>query len=106
MPRDKVDVAKRGVDAFNRRDVDGFFAELATRDFELYTGTVRALGGDVYRGREGAERYDRDRSEEKREPVLLEERRHGATTLGVVESAAIASASAGTAWVWATPAAA
>jgi hypothetical protein len=63
MPRDKVDVAKRAVDAFNRRDVDGFFAELATRDFELYAGTVRALGGDVYRGREGAERFGRDRSE-------------------------------------------
>ena len=63
MPRDKVDVAKRAGDAFNRRDVDGFFAELATRDVELYAGTVRALGGDVYRGREGLERYARDRSE-------------------------------------------
>jgi ketosteroid isomerase-like protein len=63
MPRGKVDVAKRAVDAFNRRDVDGFFAELATRDFELYAGTVRALGGDVHRGREGVERFDRDRSE-------------------------------------------
>jgi ketosteroid isomerase-like protein len=71
MPRDKVDVAKRGVDAFNRRDVDGFFAELATRDFELYTGTVRALGGDAYRGREGAERYDRDRSEEWEELQIV-----------------------------------
>ena len=63
MPGDKVDVAKRAIDAFNRRDLEGFFAELATRDFELHGRTVRALGGDVYRGREGVERYDRDRSE-------------------------------------------
>jgi hypothetical protein len=34
MARDKVDVAKRVVDAYNRRDVDGLFAELATPDFE------------------------------------------------------------------------
>jgi ketosteroid isomerase-like protein len=63
MPRDKVDVAKRVVDGFNRRDVDGFFAELATPDFEWYAGTVRALGGDEYRGREGVERFERDRKE-------------------------------------------
>ena len=63
MPRDKVDVAKRALDAFNRRDVDGFFAELATPDFELHAGIARALGGDVYRGREGVEQFDRDRGE-------------------------------------------
>jgi ketosteroid isomerase-like protein len=63
MPRDKVDVAKRAVDAFNRRDVDGLFAELATPEFEWYGAAVRALGGDEYRGREGIERLDRDQSE-------------------------------------------
>ena len=63
MPRDKVDVAKRAADAYNRRDVDGFFAELATPDFELHAGIARALGGDVYRGREGVEQFDRDRGE-------------------------------------------
>jgi hypothetical protein len=41
MARDKVDVAKRVVDAYNRRDVDGLFAELATPDFEYYPGIVR-----------------------------------------------------------------
>jgi hypothetical protein len=30
MPRDKVDVARRANDAYNRRDVDGLFAEAAT----------------------------------------------------------------------------
>ena len=42
MARDKVDVAKRVVDAYNRRDVDGLFAELATPDFEWYPGHGRA----------------------------------------------------------------
>jgi hypothetical protein len=45
MPRDKVDVAKRVNDAYNRREVDGLFAELATPDFEYYPGIVRALDG-------------------------------------------------------------
>jgi ketosteroid isomerase-like protein len=63
MPRDRVAVAKRAVDAFNRRDVDGFFAELATPDYEFHPGSGRALGGDVYRGREGFERWRRDRIE-------------------------------------------
>jgi hypothetical protein len=39
------------------------FTELATPDLEFYRGTVRALGGDEYRGREGFERFDRARSE-------------------------------------------
>jgi hypothetical protein len=56
MARDKVDVAKRVVDAYNRRDVDGLFAELATHDFEWYPGIVTALDGSGYRGREGVER--------------------------------------------------
>jgi len=45
MPRNKVDVAKRMVDAHNSRDVDGLFAELVNPDFEWYTRIVRALGG-------------------------------------------------------------
>jgi ketosteroid isomerase-like protein len=64
MPRDKVDVAKRVVDTYNRRDVDGFFAELATPDFELYPGTVSALDGGGYRGPEGVQRYMVDVSED------------------------------------------
>jgi len=63
MPRDKVDVAKRVVDAYNRRDVDRLFAELATPDFEYYPGIVRALDGGSYRGREGVERFAVDTRE-------------------------------------------
>ena len=36
MSRENVEVAKRVVDAYNRRDVDGLFAELATPDFEWW----------------------------------------------------------------------
>ena len=63
MPRDKVDVAKRVIDAYNRRDVDGLFAELATPDFEWYPAIVRALdggGGGGYRGRESVVEFAAD----------------------------------------------
>ena len=63
MSRDKVDVAERMVDAYNRRDVDGLFAELATPDFEWHPGIHRALDGGSYRGREGVERFTADTSE-------------------------------------------
>jgi len=64
MPRDKVDVAKRSVDLYNRRDIDAFFAECGTADLELWPALQRAtLGGVCYRGREGVERFDRDRNE-------------------------------------------
>ena len=63
MARDKVDVVKRVVEASNRRDVDGAFAELVTPDFEWHPAIVRALDGAVYRGREGVERFAADTSE-------------------------------------------
>jgi ketosteroid isomerase-like protein len=63
MAQDKVDVARRVIDAYNRRDVDCLFAELATDDFEYYPGIVRALGGGAYRGREGTERFALDTRE-------------------------------------------
>src|SRR5207253_5391794 len=63
MSRDKVDVARRANDAYNRRDVDGLFAELATPDFEWYPAIVRALdggGGGGYRGRESVVEFAAD----------------------------------------------
>jgi ketosteroid isomerase-like protein len=68
-----VDVAKGAVDAYNRRDVE-VFAELMTPDFEWYASTaMAALGGDVYRGREGVERVARDRSESWEELHIVAE---------------------------------
>jgi ketosteroid isomerase-like protein len=57
MPRDKVEVAKRVVDAYNRRDVDDLFAELVTPDLEWWPAVTRAYGGGCYQGREGFERF-------------------------------------------------
>jgi len=71
MARDKVDVAKRMVDAYNLRDVDGAFAELVTPDFEWYPAIARAFHGGVYRGREGVERFLADTSENWEELQII-----------------------------------
>jgi ketosteroid isomerase-like protein len=65
MPQSKVDVARQAVDAYNRRDVEGFFAELGTTDFEWYPAIAKALdgSGDGYRGREGVEQFAADTGE-------------------------------------------
>ncbi len=73
MPRDKVDVAKRVVDAYNRRDVDGPFAELATPDFEWYPALNRALDGGGYHGREGVEKFTADTIENWEELQIIAE---------------------------------
>ena len=41
MPQDKVAFAKRVVEIFNRPDLDTFFAELATPDFEWRPALTR-----------------------------------------------------------------
>lgn len=51
-----MEILKRGIDAFNRRDLDAFF-DLATPDFELIPAMPVAVEGNSYRGREGMERY-------------------------------------------------
>jgi ketosteroid isomerase-like protein len=62
--RDKVEVVRRVFDAYNRRDVDGLFAELATPDFEYYPAITTALdGGAGYRGRDGVEQFAADTRE-------------------------------------------
>jgi hypothetical protein len=73
MPRDKVEVARRVTEAFNRRDVDAAFAELATPDFEWYPAIGRALDGGVYRGREGVEKFAADIRENWEELQALPE---------------------------------
>jgi ketosteroid isomerase-like protein len=73
MSRDTVDVAKRVIDAYNRRDVDGLFAELATPDFEWYPALIRALDGGGVRGREGVERFVVDTRENWEELQIVAE---------------------------------
>jgi ketosteroid isomerase-like protein len=72
--RDKVEVVRRVFDAFNRRDVDGLFAELATPDFEYYPAITTALdGGAGYRGRDGVEQFAADTRENWEELQALPE---------------------------------
>ena len=45
MSQGNVETAKRAVDAFNRRDVEGFFS-LAASDFEWFPAMVGAVDLD------------------------------------------------------------
>jgi ketosteroid isomerase-like protein len=56
VSQQNVEIAKRGIDAFNQRDLDTY-DELVTLDFEWFPAMPGALGGDSYRGREGVERF-------------------------------------------------
>jgi ketosteroid isomerase-like protein len=56
MAQENVDIAKRVIDAFNRRDVESFFA-LAVPDFEWFPAMAGAVEGSGYRGRDGIEKY-------------------------------------------------
>jgi ketosteroid isomerase-like protein len=56
MWHENVEVTKRVVDAFNRRDIDAI-AELATPDFEWFPAVPGAVEGGGYRGRAGMESY-------------------------------------------------
>jgi ketosteroid isomerase-like protein len=50
-----VEIVKRALGAFNRRDVDAYDA--FTPDFELLPAMVAGLDGKTYRGREGYEQF-------------------------------------------------
>jgi ketosteroid isomerase-like protein len=55
MSPENVQIAKQAIAAFNRVDV-GLFASLTTPDFE-WSPSMVAVEGEVFRGREGIERY-------------------------------------------------
>jgi ketosteroid isomerase-like protein len=54
MPRDNFELMRRGLDAYNRRDVEAML-ELVDPDVEWYAALDVLLGGDetVYRGYDG-----------------------------------------------------
>jgi len=56
MSQEGVEIVKRGIDAFNRRDID-LLAELTTPDFEWFPALPGTFEADGYRGREGMETY-------------------------------------------------
>src|ERR1700730_1997220 len=58
MSQAHVEIAKRGIDAYNRRDVDAF-ADLTTPGYEWFPALAIVEGGG-FRGREGIETYFED----------------------------------------------
>jgi ketosteroid isomerase-like protein len=56
MSQQNLEIVKRGIDAFNRRDVD-LLAELTTADFAWIPALPGTVEADGYQGREGMERY-------------------------------------------------
>jgi len=57
MSQGSVGVANRAIEAFNERDIDAF-AALTTADFE-WSPSMVAIEGEIFRGREGIQRYFR-----------------------------------------------
>jgi len=51
-----VEIVKRGLDGFNRRDLD-VYDDLYTPDFEWFPAMPGTVEGGSYRGREGVETY-------------------------------------------------
>lgn len=62
MSQENVETARRGAEAFNRRDLDAF-AGLMTEDFEWVGAFLGNVEGGSYRGRKGLERYFREAEE-------------------------------------------
>ena len=56
MSQAKVDIAKRGIDAFNRGDVEALAAD-TTEDVELFPALAGAVEGGGFHGRAGIEAY-------------------------------------------------
>lgn len=56
VSQENVEVVKRVIEAFNRRDV-GAMAELTTADFEWFPALPGTVDGSRYRGRDGIEAY-------------------------------------------------
>jgi ketosteroid isomerase-like protein len=62
MSQENVELAKRVIDAFNRRDADAIF-ECVNPDIEWFPAVPVSFGGGALRGREGIESYLRDVSD-------------------------------------------
>jgi ketosteroid isomerase-like protein len=56
MSHEQVEIVRRAIDAYNRRDVDGFL-ESTTEDYLLFTAVAGAVEVGGIRGREGIRRY-------------------------------------------------
>jgi ketosteroid isomerase-like protein len=73
MSQASVEIAKRVIDAFNRRDVEGFFA-LVAPEFEWFPAMAGGVVGGGYSGRKGIKTYLADIGEAwEKYRVLAEE---------------------------------
>jgi ketosteroid isomerase-like protein len=59
MSRENVEIAKRVIDAFNRRDVEAIF-ECVDPHIEWFPAVPVSFGGGALQGRKGIESYLRD----------------------------------------------
>jgi ketosteroid isomerase-like protein len=66
MSQANVEIVKRVIDAFNRRDVDAIL-QCVNPDLEWFPAIAVTVGGDALRGREGIESYVREISDTWRE---------------------------------------
>jgi len=62
MSQANLEIAKRVIDAFNRRDVDAIL-EFVNQDVEWFPAMPVTFGGGALRGREGIESYIREVSD-------------------------------------------
>jgi ketosteroid isomerase-like protein len=56
VSQDRVEIARRGIDAFNRGDVEAIAAD-TTEDVELFAALAGAVEGGGFQGRAGIEAY-------------------------------------------------
>jgi ketosteroid isomerase-like protein len=59
MSQENVETVKRGIDAYNRREIEAIY-EMATPDFEWVPALITGFEGAGTRGRAGMERYFRE----------------------------------------------
>jgi ketosteroid isomerase-like protein len=56
MSQENVEVVKRAIDAFNRRDL-AVYDDLYTPEYEWFPALIGAVDGESFQGREGLARY-------------------------------------------------
>ena len=56
MSQENVEIARRGMDALNKRDIDSL-APLVTADFEWFPAMTEIVEGGSFKGRAGLETY-------------------------------------------------
>jgi ketosteroid isomerase-like protein len=56
MPQENVEIAKRSINALNRRNLDAY-DDLFTQDFEWFPALPSTVEGGGYLGRDGIEKY-------------------------------------------------